>query len=337
MSTLDSTTENNNNVTTTNIEEYIQKYVTEDYVKNLSKPDKTIDTFDIIVRLGVIIPLTIVASNHLGNFLPLPITCQAFLKSEITALFVSHCILFFLILFSISGNINWGEFNSKMENNGTVRFFADVAVAIAGWLFLLMFLRLRKLWMYLVLFVLLMIIFGTLSVYKNSKKEEGNREKEVNYAKAFMSSFLILVVILFLVSFVLFLKSQSEQIKAYKIGNEIYKITQPQKSTFSFFFEYLFNPEVSNQKSCVSADKDTLFNFTKKNKTDKQYSAFGKGREQSNDKSIVQEHVMKKINNIQYLPEKVQENILEIKHLINDSNVKVQKQQTLYEIWNTTK
>lgn len=305
------------NITTTNIEEYIRKYVTEDYVNTLSKSDKTFDAFDLVIRLGIIIPLTIVASNHLGNFLPLPITCQAFLKNENLALLVSHCILFFLILFSISGNIKWGEFNEKMENKGFARFFADVAVAIAGWLFLLMFLRLRKLWMYAVLFVSLFLIFFALSVYKNSKKESQNRTKEVNAAISLLSIFAALVVIFFGISFYMFKNTQSQQIKAYKVDNQLYRITQPKESTPKLLFKYLTNPEVSKQDTCVKA------------KPNQWKSSFGQ-----TSKDIVSNDIELKIKNITNLPEKMQEQVLEIQNLLkNRSVVNVNKQESLSELW----
>ncbi len=306
-------------------------------LKDLVKEsNKTLDGFDVVVRLGVLLPLTIVASNHLGNFLPLPVTCPSVMKSE-WALWVSHTILFFLVYITISNNIKWEEFLNKESVAAWQRILLDLVVTFIGWFFILLFLRLRRLWMYAVLFGLIVAMVMSLNVYKNTElKNDADSKKAFITASVFVSLFLIVLLIFFVVSYLDYMRTKKDIKIAHRVDSGETYIVEYKKPT-SDFWNYILNPEESSQAVCIDA-KTTTKPFSLE-KYKKQASKFGARMSQEEliklmNINTVKEDISNKMKIIQNLPEDMQTHYLTLQSLgISKGTATVSKEQSLADLW----
>lgn len=224
-----------------------------------------------MLKFAVLIPLTIVVSNQLGSFLPLPVVCKEYNFGGVLTRWMSHILLIFLIGFSISGNIDYSIFN--MPNSK----YLDIVFTILAWVFLLMLLRLRHAYMYLAVGFVIFVTYILFLQYKteyetrieNKKKSKEDQAKNENasstennlyYATLSLLLFMMLLVIIF---YFLSVKEYIETLPNFsnsytepiKIKNETYFLTQKKlsdKDKLQIGFTHMFFPEVANEDVCAN-------------------------------------------------------------------------------------
>jgi hypothetical protein len=219
-----------------------------------------------LLKFAVLIPLTIVVGNHLGSFLPLPVVCKEFSFGGVTSRLMSHVLLLFLIGFSISGNIDYSIFGWSGDSLGL-----DFAFTILSWLFLLMLLRLRHSWMYVIVGVSILIAYVFFIKFKNAydarveKLKAGetvsSEQEKKDYQAAFYTlvTMFLLVVIFYLISAYEYVKTlpnyYSTYTKPIKLENgDKYFVQQQKLQNVEKVWKgltHMFNPEIPSDTLCA--------------------------------------------------------------------------------------
>jgi hypothetical protein len=226
-----------------------------------SKAENILKSTESIIKVGVATPLLLVMGNHLGGFLPLPFSTETSLST--TKRVISLCLIFFLIVISISGSIDWSIFANPDPDKKTfnVKWYPllDLFASVVAGFALLMTLRLASKYMYLVLAVLILttiLMFYAAKASVDTETNEAGEEVQVlssKYKKWITSvKWLVMVtavaiILMYLLSIRFINANYSELFdttrRFYASGDhgqlDVYNIhLTPQVG----FFDYMFHP-----------------------------------------------------------------------------------------------
>ncbi len=107
------------------------------------------------IKFGAIIPLMLILSNHLGNYLPLPLTSETRLSN--LKRWASLGLIYLLLVISFMGSIDYTDFGLKDKK---LYPLYDTIAALFAMILLLMVLRLTHWWMYMVVIVIFVVMLG---------------------------------------------------------------------------------------------------------------------------------------------------------------------------------
>ena len=212
----------------------------------MSKTENNLDNLTLFLKFAVLTPLTIVVSNHLGSFLPIPVVCRELSFGISSSRLWSHILLLLLIGFSVSGNIKWEStiFADSVKENPELVLLYDLLFTIFAWFFILMFLRLRYESMFFIVFFLISLSFIFFTLYK-IEVEKDNGEPNENYYTTSGILFgiaVFLVFIFYLLSAYDYIQSNPKysetQIKYIKVDNETYKASKKPTSQWRGYYQY---------------------------------------------------------------------------------------------------
>ena len=260
---------------------------------------KKLQQITTLLKFAVLIPLTIVVGNHLGSFLPLPVVCKEYSFGGVTTRLMSHVLLLFLIGFSISGNIDYSIFGWTGDPLGL-----DLAFTLLSWLFLLMLLRLRHTWMYIIVGVLILLAYVFFLRFKSAYdtrmenlkagKNVSSSQEKTDYQAAFyiLVTMFLLVVIFYCVSAYQYVKSLPNYYSTYTkpikfMNGEKYFIQQPKMNMPEKIIAgvgHMFNPEIPSDSLCAEfRSKDFELSDIRRLIPSNKVSKFGKTVEQIKD------------------------------------------------------
>ncbi len=107
------------------------------------------------IKFGAIVPLMLILSNHLGNYLPLPLTSETRLSN--LKRWASLGLIYLLLVISFMGSIDYIDFGLKDKK---LYPLYDTMAALFAMILLLMVLRLTHWWMYAVVIVIFVVMLG---------------------------------------------------------------------------------------------------------------------------------------------------------------------------------
>lgn len=264
---------------------------------------KKLQQITTLLKFAVLIPLTIVVGNHLGSFLPLPVVCKEYSFGGVTTRLMSHMLLLFLIGFSISGNIDYSIFGWTGVTDDN-KIIYDLFFTILSWLFLLMLLRLRHTWMYIMVGALILLAYVFFLRFKSAydarmeKLKTGETvstdQEKTDYQAAFyiLLTMFLLVVIFYCISAYQYVRSlpnyNSTYTKPIKLmSGEKYFIQQPKMNMPEKIIAgvgHMFNPEIPSDSLCAEfRSKDFELSDIRRLIPSNKVSKFGKTVEQIKD------------------------------------------------------
>ncbi len=308
---------------------------------------KKITQLTILLKLFFLIPLTIVVGNHLGSFLPLPIVCKEYSFGGISTRIMSHILLIFLIAFSISGSIDYTEFFGG-QSSTIVQLVGDGFFTFLAWLSLILLLRLRHAYMYLIIALLLLGAYVSYVIRKsyyderitNLKNAKTDSERTIysttssKEKMSYWASFILLmlvflcIVIFYYISFKEYLTTlpnfENSYTKPIKLpSGKTYFVKQEKltsKDKGLLFLKHAWNPEIPSDTICAKI-RSTDDSITLGANTFLPSLKFGKDIKTKND---LQNELKLNINKIQSFSPKYQREIFENESFIKNLSGNVQ-------------
>lgn len=211
-----------------------------------------------LIKFGVAVPLLLVLGNHLGGFLPLTFSTETNTSNH--KRHISLVLIFFLIIVSIAGSIDWSVWTKNGASSGWYPIM-DLVASTFAFIFLLMTLRFTHPFMYVTLAILIVVtilVFYAAKASIKTKVTDDGKEKQVldndasgwiSFAQGLIGITAFFIVIMYVMS-VKFVNANYSDL--FETSGRFYKINKTTEDIDVHnvsltpevgFFDYMLHPQ----------------------------------------------------------------------------------------------